>query len=406
MVYLVLGLILLKYFKDIWAKNEIRYMAMKIGMNVSRLSGQRLGVGRYLEYMLKCWSRMLVPGEEVHAYLRNDVPSESVSHLNLSPSIELRKVGPKLPGLLWENFSLPLEARNVDAFFGPSYSLPLVVPMSCKRVVATHSVNEVQPGAHESWADLAHAKWNELSARSADAVIVPCNSTADLVTNRYGVPRKKIVIIPQGADETFRPLDDPNLVRQTRIDFVGEDVPYILFVGKLSIRRNIPNLIAAFARVKKANRLPHKLLLVGPNHRGLPLARICSELGVSSDVVQTDGKFAHHEELIRIYNGAELFVHPSWFEGWSMTTVEALACGTATIAADRGGLGDVARGRAYMIKEPTVEALQTALEKVLLNKDFRQELKQLARKPVSGLTWEDTTRQTLDVIRNVANGLS
>jgi len=381
-------------------------VTVKIGINVSRLSGQRLGVGRYLEYMLKCWSQMLVPGEEVEAYLREGVPRESLSHLNLSPSIKLRELGPKLPGLLWENFSLPLHARKVDVFFGPSYSLPLLVPIPCKRVVATHSVNEVQPGAHESWFDRAHAKWNELSARAADAVIVPCNSTADLVISQYGVPRKKIVIIPQGADESFRPLDDPNLVRQTRIDFLGEDVPYILFVGKLSIRRNIPNLIIAFARLKKANRLPHKLLLVGPNHKGLPLARVCAEQGVSNDVVQTDGKFKHHRELIRVYNGADVFVHPSWFEGWSMTTVEALACGTATIAADRGGLGDVARGHAHMIKEPTVEALQTALEEVLLNRDFRQELKQLARERGRRLTWEDTTRQTLDVIRSVANGLS
>ena len=120
-------------------------------------------------------------------------------------------------------------------------------------------------------------------------------------------------------------------------------------------------------------------------------------------MVQTDGKFTHHEELIRIYDGAEVFVHPSWFEGWSMTTIEALACGTATIAANRGGLSDVARGYAYMVEEPTVAALKDALEKVLLDEGLRRELKQLARKRGSAITWEDTTRQTLDVIRSVAN---
>ena len=345
---------------------------------------------------------MLAPEEEVYAYLREAVPAESIAHLNLSPSIKLEQVGPKLPGFLWENLSLPLRARRMDVFFGPSYSLPLLARLPRKRVVATHSVNQVQAGAHQTWYNLTYGKWHQLSALTADAIIVPCNSTADLVTSQYGVPREKIVVIPQGADASFRPLNDVELTRRTRIEFLGEDVPYVLFVGKLSMRRNIPNLIAAFAKVKKTSQLPHKLLLLGPNHQSLPLSRICAEHDVSDAVVQSDGEFTHHQELIRIYNGADVFVHPSWFEGWSMTTIEALACGTATIAADRGGLGDVARGYAYMVEEPTVEALKNALEKVLLDESLRGELKKLARQRGSAMTWEDTTRQTLDVIRNVA----
>jgi glycosyltransferase involved in cell wall biosynthesis len=377
-------------------------MAMRIGINVSRLSGQRLGVGRYLEYILKYWSHMLRPEEEVYAYLREPVPAETLAHLNLSQSIKLQQVRPKLPGILWENFPMAFRARKLDVFFGPSYSLPLLAKGPGKRVVATHSVNEAQAGAHQSWYNLTYGKWYQMSALSADAVIVPCESTADLTVKQYGVPGKRIVVVPQGADVSFRPLNDPELARRTRIDLLGRDLPYVLFVGKLSVRRNIPNLIAAFAKVKQTHQLPHQLLLLGPNHNNLDLAQICAAHGVSDAVVQSDGKFTRHEELIRIYNGADVFVHPSWFEGWSMTTMEALACGTATIASNRGGLGDVARGYAYMVEEPTVAALQDALEKVLLNEGLRRELKELARKRGSAITWEDTTGQTLDVIRSVA----
>ncbi len=294
-----------------------------------------------------------------------------------------------------------LRARKLDVLFGPSYSLPLLMPVPRKRVVATHSVNQAQAGAHNWWYCFTYAKRDELSARSADAVIVPCDSTADLVVEKYRVDRKKIFVVPQGADATFRPLENPQLARETRIRFLGEDVPCVLFVGKLSVRRNTPNLIAAFAKVKKARNLPHKLLLMGPNHVNIPIAEICREHGVSEAVVQTDGKFTHHEELIQIYNAAEVFVHPSWFEGWSMTTIKALACGTATIAANRGGLGDVARGHAYMVEEPTVDALSDALDKVLLDEPLRRELKRLARQRGSAITWEYMTRHTLDVIRDV-----
>jgi len=352
--------------------------------------------------MLKYWSQMLVPGEEVQAYLRESVSPESVAHLNLNPAIKLQVVGPKLTGTLWENTSMALRAQQADVLFGPSYTLPLLSRKPRRRVVATHSVNEAQAGAHSWWYNFTYAKRDEYSARTADAVIVPCDSTADLVVDRYQVDRKKIVVVPQGADTTFRPLENPEIARQTRIRFLGEDVPCVLFVGKLSARRNIPNLIVAFAKAKKAKNLPHKLLLMGPNHLNLPIADICRENGVADAVVQTDGKFTHHEELIQIYNSADVFVHPSWFEGWSMTTIEALACGTATIAANRGGLGDVARGHAYMVEEPSVNALQDALEKVLLDETLRQELKRLARQRGSAITWEYTTRHTLDVIRDVA----
>ena len=375
---------------------------MKIGMNVSRLSGQRMGVGRYLEYMLKFWSGMLDPGEEVHAFLRHPVPPESITHLNLGSAIKLRTASPVLTGALWENISLPLQTRDLDVFFGPSYTLPLLSRTPRKRVVATHSVNEVQPGASPWWYDQTYGRWYRLSALSADAVIVPCASTADLVANRYGVAKGKIVVVPQGADISFRPLNDPDLDRRTRIELVGADVPIVLFVGSLSVRRNIPNLIAAFAQAKKEKQLPHKLLLLGRNHDNLPLAQICAKHSITGSVVQTDGKFTHHEKLISIYNAADVFVHPSSFEGWSMTTIEALACGTATIAANRGGLGEVARGHAYMVENPTVEALQDALCTVLADETLRQELKRLARQRGSAITWEDTTGQTLEVIRKVA----
>ncbi len=375
---------------------------MKIGMNVSRLEGQRLGVGRYLEYLLKCWSLMLKPGEEVHAYVRGGVAPDTIEHLNLSSSIKLQQLRPRLTGILWENATMAMRARHMDVIFGPSYTLPLSVRRPQRRVVATHSVNEAQSGAHDWWYDYTYSTLYRLSAQSANAVIVPCDSTAEVVVQRYRVEPRKIVVVPQGADTSFRPLNDPELARRTRIEFLGEDVPFVLFVGKLSTRRNIPNLIAAFSKAKKEKQLPHKLLLLGPNHLNLPLAQICMENGVADDVVQADGKFTHHQELIRIYNAADVFIHPSWFEGWSMTTIEALACGTATIAANRGGLGDVARGYAYMVEEPTTDALKNALLTVLTDELMRQELKHLARQRGSSITWEDTSRQTLDVIRNVA----
>jgi glycosyltransferase involved in cell wall biosynthesis len=230
-------------------------------------------------------------------------------------------------------------------------------------------------------------------------------ATRDEVIRHYKIEADRIAVIPQGADDSFKPVEDPDVLRASRSRFFGGDRPYILFVGKGSPRRNIPMLVRAFAELRRGRRIPHGLVLFGPNTADFPLHDLCRELGIESDVVQTDGKVAYHSELVPIYGAADVFVHPSEFEGWSMTTVEALACGTAVIAADRGGLAEVARGHALMISDLSVETLADAIYRVLSDEPLRLDLRKRAREHGRALRWEATTRATLDVIRRVTAGV-
>jgi len=371
---------------------------MRFGINAQRLTGQRLGVGRYIEYLLKNWSRMLLLSDRISIYLRDPA---RVEDLMLPPGSSFEMIHPRLSALLWEQTTLPIRAKELDVLFGPSYTLPLAYSGRC--VVATHSVNEKQPGAHPSWY-FGHSQYYRLSARKADAVIVPADATKADVQEIYGIPPERVVVIPQGTDDCFQPNRDEKLLRDTRVRLLGEDRPYVLFVGKLSQRRNIPVLMEAFARARKRAQLPHRLVLFGPNAVGTPLHEIAQGLGISDLVVQTDGKIASHRELVPIYNAADVFVHPSLYEGWSMTTVEALACGTAVIAANRGGLGEVAQGGALLLDDLTPDTLADAIERVLTDAPLREELRQRARQRGSQFRWDDVSRRTLDVLRAVAHG--
>jgi glycosyltransferase involved in cell wall biosynthesis len=219
---------------------------------------------------------------------------------------------------------------------------------------------------------------------------------------RYGIAEDRIDIVPQGADPSFSPVADEDVLRRARQKWLGEDAPYVLFVGKLSQRRNIPALIEGFATAKRRRDLPHKLLLFGPNHLGLPLSELAASFGVAGDVVHTDGRVETHGELIPVYSGADVYVHPSLYEGWSMTTIEALACGTAVIAAERGGLADVARGHALMLPDPSAAAIGDGIEHVLTDDAARAELRRRGRERGRSMTWTDTARLTLDSLRLAA----
>lgn len=373
---------------------------MRIAFNGHRLVGQRLGVGRYIEYLLRHWSSMLRGDERVSLFLRQALVGEALASLRLSPAIRPIVLRPDLPGIPWENLCLRWPAARDDVLFCPAYTAP--VYYSNRFVVATHSVNEIQDSAHSWRYRQTYGRLYRHAARHADAVIVPAKTTAEDLIRFYGVAAQRIVVVPQGADDCFRPVNDQALLRGVRERYFGTDRPYILFVGKCSPRRNIPMLLEAFSTLRREKDIPHGLLLFGPNVAGFPLAEICERLGIADAVVQTDGRVAHHAELVPIYAAADVFVHPSEYEGWSMTTTEALACGTAVVTSNRGGLGELAAGHALMVDQPSAAAFADAIGQVLGNDTLRHDLQRRARARGAAFTWEDTSRQTLDVLRDVA----
>lgn len=373
----------------------------RIGFNAQRLAGQRLGVGRYIEYMIGRWAALLEPDDELTLYLRRPVASFPMSPHG---TVRAEVLESRMSGIPWENLHLRGAARRDDVLFCPAYTAPL--GFRGVTVVANHSVTETEPGLN-SWAyRQTYSRLYGQCAREAAAVIVPGEITRQSVIDLYGVAPSRVVIIPQGADESFCPGTPEHVLREVRMRYFGTDRPFLLFVGKCSARRNIAGLIEAFAISKAEHKLPHGLLIFGPNFLGLQLKEVCKAFGVEGDVVQTDGMVNNHTELVPIYSAADIFVHPSQFEGWSMTTVEAMACGTPIIASKRGGMAEVTAGHALDIDEPTPEALADAIGRVLGDTDLRQDLQRRSRARGLELNWGTIGRNTLQVVRNAAAGIA
>ncbi len=369
---------------------------MRIGIDAHRLSLQRFGIGRYIEYLLKHMSPLLEPDERVLVYVRDAQHAES---LELSDQFEIKALPSRLDGVLWENLVLARRSQEIDVLFGPSYTIPLT--FRGKTVVATHSVNEAEPGAHDWRYHLTYRQRNRLCARRADAVVVPVESVLKHVIDLYGVAPDKIEIVPEGVDDAFQPVEDEEVLRQTRIKYLGEDKPYLLFVGKQSMRRSTPALIEAFAQLKRANGLPHKLLLYGKNVENLPLTQLAQDLGVGDDVVQINEKLDNHLDILPVYSAADVYVFPSAYEGFSLTTCEAMACGLPVVTVKRGAVAEIVADAALTVERPTADELAPAIGKVLSDDSLRKELGQRALERVKLFRWSETARGTLDVIRRV-----
>lgn len=372
---------------------------MRLGVNALRLSGQKLGVGRYIEYMVKYWGKHLGRSDRVTLYVRERSDADG---LQLTDAFEVKALGPKIKGVLWEQLLLPRCRKETDVLFCPSYTMPLSYRGRC--VVATHSVNEIQDGAHSLWYRYTYSARYRLSALKADRVIVPSHSTKEHVADFYGVSPDRIDVVPEGAPDFFQPVEDETLLRATRRRFFGDERPYILFVGKQSQRRNIPALLKAFSLLKQSEKIPHGLLLFGPNVLGLPLEQMASELGIEDSLVQTDGKLGDHREILPVYCAADLFVHPSSYEGFSITLVEAMASGVPVVTVNRGAAREIAEECALMVDDPSAENLRDAMGRALSDRPLMQSLRAKAIDRARCFRYEETARRTLEILRRVAEG--
>jgi glycosyltransferase involved in cell wall biosynthesis len=369
---------------------------LRLGVSAWRLSTQPLGVNRYTEYLLQYWPSMLAPSDDVTVFVCQPWTPNRAGRFE---RFTFERVQPRLTNGLWENLLLPRHAKHLDVLFGPSYTLPLTY--KGRTVVAIHSADEAGK-RFPAWRSFMYEQKYRLAARKADKVIVNAESVKEGVMECYGISSDKIEVIGLAADDAFRPIHDQQLLRATRQKYVAGDRPYILFVGGLSTRRNVPVLLTAFSRLKKELGIPHALLLVGPNRGNVPLERLAHELHISDSVFHTVGRFADHQELVLVYNAADVFILPSTSEGFSLTLIEAMRCGIPVITVNRAALGEVAKGYGLTIEEPTVEAVTDALRRVLTSSELRQTLRANCLKRASEFSWEKTARKTLAVLRDVA----
>ncbi len=369
---------------------------MRLGIDAHRLSGHRTGIGRYLEALLTRWSRMEHAFEQVTLY--SWAPLEGV------PLKKFRNVvvRPKISGLVWENFIMPLAARHDDVLFCPSYSMPIAYARPC--VVTMHGgFDRAVVRSYPLYYSLRFLPFYRFAAMRAAAIVMPCESAKQGMLNYYGhrPDARKVVMVPPGADEVFRPVDDPIAIQQVRGKFGIGDSPLILFVGKLSVRRNIPTLLETFAVLKQKG-LPHQLMLAGPNYLNFPLRERAQALGIDADMVHVE--FVEHDDLVYLYNAADVFVLPSAGEGFSFTVLEAMACGLPVISLNRASIDEQATGAAILLDTCTVETLSEAILRVVKDPTLKADLRARGLARAQQYSWDRTARETMRVLETVARG--
>jgi glycosyltransferase involved in cell wall biosynthesis len=221
------------------------------------------------------------------------------------------------------------------------------------------------------------------------------------VVEEYGVPEDRVEVIPLAASRDFRPITDEGELSRVRRTYLGDDAPFVLFVGKLSGRHRIPELVSAFAAVKAERGLPHKLLVVGPDVLGTGIPDLARGLGVAEAVVHVP--YMPYPDLPATYSAAEAFVFPvTEAEGFGIPVIEAMACGTAVISTDRGSVSEFARDAALLVPSASEADLCHGLNTVLGDPALREELGRRGLERAAHYSWRRTAERTMAALWRLA----
>jgi glycosyltransferase involved in cell wall biosynthesis len=239
------------------------------------------------------------------------------------------------------------------------------------------------------------------TVRQAAAIITPSEFSRRRIAQAYGIDEARIEVVHNGVDPAFRPLAQPLAQRWVRERY-GFAEPYILTVGDLQPRKNQVGLIRAFCRLLQAQpHLPHRLVLVGKeNWHGGEVKAEASRSGYSGRIQFTG--FVSDEDLRRLYCGCDVFAFPSFYEGFGLPILEAMACGRAVACSDRSAMGEVADGAAVLFDPHRVDDIAKALHDLLVDADFRQRRERLGLQRAARFSWERAARGTMRVYEKVA----
>jgi glycosyltransferase involved in cell wall biosynthesis len=312
---------------------------------------------------------------------------------NYAHNLDLRTVKPgkafkSIAGHLWEQVALPRRIRPGELLWSPANTGPLAIQ---RQVLTLHDVSVIE---HPEWFAPQFAAWYgwllPRLARRVQRVITVSAFSRQRIIATLGLPAERVVQINAAVEPgLFHPKSE-QAIREVRMHY-GLPECYLLFLGSLEPRKNLPVLLQAWNTVQ--NQIPECSLVIAggasPVFRSTTFEKELPRTYWIGYVAEAD--------LAALYSGARAFVLPSFYEGFGLATLEAMACGTPVIVAQAGALPELVDQAGLYFQPNDTPALIEAILNIAHDDSLRAELAQRGRQRAQDFTWEEAARKAWEV---------
>jgi glycosyltransferase involved in cell wall biosynthesis len=370
---------------------------MRIAFDGTTLTPGRTGVGYYSEHLLH---HLAAQGDDEVVVLSNR-PVDTTRPL--PPRTVVAPATVPLPRLVWLQVVAPRVLRRLrpDVVHFTNGMMPFASPVP--TVVTIHDMSlTMYPRYHPLRRVLLNRPLVDVAARRADAIITVSQSAKRDIMRIYGTDAARIHVVHEAAAPSFQPVRDASALEKVRRRYRLAD-RFILYVGTIEPRKNLPKLIAAFARRHKGGDLPHQLVCAGPyGWLSRDIEELIERLEIESALRFTG--YVPFADLPALYSLAEMFVFPSIYEGFGLPVVEAMACGTPVVTGHVAALAEVAGGAVEHVERLEIDQLGETLVRLARSPERRHHLSLLGLQRSQVFSWDRAARETLNVYRHALSG--
>jgi glycosyltransferase involved in cell wall biosynthesis len=369
------------------------------------------GIARYTRSLLRALTRDDRENEYTILVARNGAPVVDDSDTG-DRVVHRALLTPPHHRLERTTLGLELAPLHFDVFHSPDF-IPPRLRRGTRAVITVHDLAFLRDGALLDEQSRRYYGQIHEAVRRADAIIAPSRSTRNDLLALTDATADKIFIVPEAADRRYRPLEraermaalrspqrgdlTPDLIRLVS----GEFGPFLLFVGTIEPRKNLSMLFRAYERYREqVGRRSATLVLAGAIgwRADAELATI-ERLRRGRKLVWFDSP--SDEQLLLLYNAASLLLLPSHHEGFGLTAIEAMACGTPVLASDSSSLPEVLGATGLLLPPDDEGAWVAAIREVNEHRDRREALIAAGLRRAAEFSWTRAARETRAVYRRV-----
>jgi glycosyltransferase involved in cell wall biosynthesis len=363
---------------------------MVIGIEAERANClEKTGVEHYAKQLILHFAK-IDPENRYILYLRTKPQGW---FLNLPKNFTVKVI--PFP-IFWTQFRLSLEMllNPVDVLFIPASAIPLIHPK--KTVVTIHDLAwKFYPETFTKFMR-NFLEWSTgFAASKASNIISVSESTKRDLVKFYGVDEKKVSVVYHGYENLNTKIQEPNKSQIINSKFKIPD-KFVLFLSTLQPRKNLEGLIDAFKMLKtEHSELPHKLVVVG--RLGWKFEKILEKIENNKELV-IYLNYVSDADRLQILKSADLFILPSFYEGFGMPILEAFSMGVPVVASNTSSMPEVAGDAAEYFDPNNLESIKKALFKVLTNNQLQDSLKEKGYERLKQFSWEKCAQETLKIL--------